>query len=508
MGGHYERGLYNQLMEVQARLEAMEEAHKRDQKEVRYLTGEVKRLGKENQALRAELTAVREENRDIRSENEELRKENALLRQDNERMKRTLSNNSSNSSLPPSGDAGRGKAPNTYNSREKTGKKAGGQKGHPGRHLTRAEVERKIREGIYEHRVEEIGTPGGAYVTRYRLDLDVKTVATEIRIYEDAEGKFQIPEGMGGDVFYGTTIQGIAGYLYSVGVMANDRISEFLNALSGDTLRVSTGSVYGFCQGLGEKCAQIRPVIEEDILNSPKVCTDATTVKTNGVQTYIRNFSTTRSALYEDAEKKNLETLRQMRILKEFAGTLIHDHETALYHFGTGHGECNVHLERYLKKNTEETGNAWSRNMSCFLRGMNHARKEAIAAGRSGFSAECLERYEKRYDEILAAGRKENRKTKGKVARKEENALLNRLEAYKANHLLFLHDFDVPFSNNMSEKDLRICKNRQKMAGGFRNSVGRRMYCDILSFVETVKRRGLNVFQGIAALLIGTPVLA
>ena len=508
MGGHYERDMFKQLMEVQTRLEAMEEAHKKDRKEIAFLTGEVERLREENQILQAELTAVREENRILRAENAELRKENALLRQDNERMKRILSNNSSNSSLPPSGDAGRGKAPNTYNGREKTKKKAGGQKGHPGKHLSRAEVERKIREGLYEHRVEEIGTPGGAYVTRYRLDLKVKTVATEIRIYADADGKYQIPKGMEGEVFYGDTIQGIVGYLYSVDVMANDRIGEFLNALSGGALNISTGSVYGLCQKLGENCAQIRPVIEEDILNSSTVCTDATTIKTNGVQTYIRNFSTDRSALYVDAEKKNLKTLGEMRILKEFTGTLIHDHETALYHFGTGHGECNVHLERYLKKNTEETRNSWSRNMSGFLRGMNHARKKELEAGKSGFSAERLERYEKRYDEILTAGRAENRHTKGRVAKKEEKALLNRLEAYKANYLLFLHDFDVPFSNNMSEKDLRICKNRQKMAGGFRNSVGRRMYCDILSFVETVKRRGLNVFESIAALINGAPVLS
>ena len=81
MGGHYERGLFNQLMEVQARLEAMEEAHKKDRKEIAFLTGEVKSLGKENQALRTELTAVREENRTIRGENTELRKENDLLRQ-------------------------------------------------------------------------------------------------------------------------------------------------------------------------------------------------------------------------------------------------------------------------------------------------------------------------------------------------------------------------------------------------------------------------------------------
>ena len=83
----------------------------------------------------------------------------------------------------------------------------------------------------------------------------------------------------------------------------------------------------------------------------------------------------------------------------------------------------HVHLERYLRKNTEETGNSWSRNMSGFLHGMNHARKEAISVGQSGFFAESLERYEKHYDEILAAGREESQRTKGKVARKEEKAL-------------------------------------------------------------------------------------
>jgi len=57
-------------------------------------------------------------------------------------------------------------------------------------------------------------------------------------------------------------------------------------------------------------------------------------------------------------------------------------------------------------------------------------------------------RYEAEYDEIVANGRKENKKTQGKYARKDENALLNRLEKYKRNHLLFLHDFRIPFSNN------------------------------------------------------------
>ena len=505
MGEEYEKALFEHRKEVEARLEAMKEEHKKDRKEIRTLNAEVRNLRDENERLREKLTQVEEENRVLRAENAALRKESQLLRAENERMKRILNNDSSNTSLPPSTDRP-GKAANRYNGRQKTGKKAGGQPGHPGKHISKAEVEQKIREGVYEHRVEEIGAPGKEYVTRYRLDLEIRVIATEIRIYADENGKYHIPDQMKAEVFYGETIQAIAGHLYSEGVMANDRICDFINSLSGDTLRISTGSVYGFCKGFAEKCAESCEVIEETLLNEETICTDATPVKTNGKQTYIRNFSTEESVLYVSAEKKDLKTMNKMEILKRFTGTLVHDHETAMYRFGTRHGECNVHLLRYLKKNTEETANTWSRDMSGFLHGLNCARKEAIENGGTEFLQEQLERFDQRYDEIVALGREQNKHTRGKIAKKEECALLNRLEKYKINYLLFLHDFTIPFSNNMSERDLRICKNRQKMAGGFRTADGRQMYCAIMSFVQTVKRRGLNILHSISSLMRGTPV--
>ncbi len=145
--------------------------------------------------------------------------------------------------------------------------------------------------------------------------------------------------------------------------------------------------------------------------------------------------------------------------------------------------------------------------MEMFLKGLDHARNELKRRGASAFRPEQLDRFNQRYDELIAAGYEANKSTKGRLARKEEKALLNRLVKYKANHLLFLYDFRVHYSNNMSEKDLRICKNRDKMAGGFRSTSGREMYCRIISFIETVKRRGLNIFQSIISLLQGNPVL-
>lgn len=506
MGGNYEKGLYKQLMDVMERLDSMESECRKSHKEIKSLNTEIKILRNENTRLKEELETVKAQNAVLARENTALREENQLLRNDNERMKRILNNDSSNSSEPPSKDQP-GKAPNTYNSRKPTKKKAGAQTGHRGSGASKADVEKKIRDGVMEHRIKEIGDPQKPYITRYCLDLDIKAVATEVRIHADEAGKYHIPDEYRADVSYGSTIKAVAAFLYSEGVVANDRICAFINSLSGDTLGISTGSIYNFCRGFAESCAGLRPVIEDAILNSREVCTDATVVTTNGVQTYIRNFSTKDYVLYCSCVKKDLKTLGGIKVLKEYAGTLVHDHETAAYHFGTRHGECNVHLQRYLLKNTEETGNTWSHDMGMFLSGMNHARNMQIRKGRHSFTEGQLEKYEGRYDAVIAAGREQNKKTKGRIAKREEKALLNRLEKYKGSHLLFLHDFAVPFSNNMSEKDLRICKNRQKMAGGFRTEKGRQMYCDIMSFVETVKRKKLNIFQSIAALIKGTPVI-
>ena len=145
--------------------------------------------------------------------------------------------------------------------------------------------------------------------------------------------------------------------------------------------------------------------------------------------------------------------------------------------------------------------------MEMLLKGLDHARNELKRHGATAFSREQLGRFSVRYDELISEGYKANKATKGKLAKKEEKKLLNRLVKYKANHLLFLYNFRVHYSNNMSEKDLRICKNRDKMAGGFRNAAGREMYCRIMSFIETVKRRGLNIYRSIMALMEGKPVI-
>lgn len=92
--------------------------------------------------------------------------------------------------------------------------------------------------------------------------------------------------------------------------------------------------------------------------------------------------------------------------------------ETALYHFGTGHTECNVHLLRYLKKNTEDTNHSWSGEMVSLLCSANRERNHQIAQGLEAFSAKERAGFEERYQELIRKGRKQNVETKHSYAKR------------------------------------------------------------------------------------------
>ena len=489
-------------------------------REVEQLTSQVSKLMKHCRQLEDELRQMRAsyitdianlkeahrvEVEGLKARITELEQENTLLKNDNERLKSNARNNSKNSSLPPSSDQKAGKKANEYNGREKSGKKPGGQEGHKGRTLSREYVEEKIREGKFQHKVVDIGDESANYIVRYVLDVKVVPVVTEIRIHANADGKYEVPEGYKSGVTYGDNIKAIAVDLYGEGVVSHDRIAAFIASLTNGEIPLSVGSIYNFCREMAWKGEGSIAQIKEELLNERVIYTDATTIMVNGTQEYIRNQSTHGAVLYSPVEKKNIEALKSTGILGKYSGITVNDHETALYHVGTDTGECNAHLLRYGRKNTEETGNSWSEKLSKHLCDVNGKKKELILKGIHAFSEEYLAEISRKYDEIIMKGKEENSRTSGVQAQKEEKALLNRLVRYKHNHLLFAYDFDVEFTNNMSERDLRKCKNRQKMSGGFRKKSGKAIYCDILSLIETCKRKSIPVFDSIRQIFAGNP---
>ena len=437
------------------------------------------------------------------------------LEQKNEALERAKHNNSKNSSLPPSTDqkpeasdqsrpveqGKTGKAVNTYNQRQKTGRRPGGQKDRKGKTLTKEQAEELLKNKDVIHQVIHVGKDnGGRYIVKYVVDIKVVPVVTEIRIHPDTNSKVVIPPELRSDVTYGLGIKALTVLLFGQHIVAIDRIGELFSTLTGGRIHPSPGSIYKFCQTFSGACEPEIAFIKQKLLASRKMYTDATNVTTNGHRSYIRNFSTAEAVLYVAMQRKTLAELQGIDVLADFTGVLVHDHETALYHFGSGHGECIAHLLRYLIKNTQETGNNWSQALHDLLCAVLHWKHICQSHGMTGFNAEALSLISETYDRIVAEGRRQNLTTDGKIASKEERRLLNRLEKYKDNHLLFAWDFEVEFTNNMSERDLRKCKGRQKMAGGFRTDAGKTLYCRMMSIIETAKRKGEDLLEVIKAI--------
>ena len=113
------------------------------------------------------------------------------------------------------------------------------------------------------------------------------------------------------------------------------------------------------------------------------------------------------------------------------------------------------------------------------------------------FDINSLAMYVKNYDEILEQANKQYQSDYATNAYKdEERRLITRLTEYKNNHLLFMYDFKIPFSNNRAEADIRPAK-RKLNIGIFRSGVGAKYYLQIRSFISTFSKNNRNVFQGI-----------
>jgi hypothetical protein len=93
-----------------------------------------------------------------------------------------------------------------------------------------------------------------------------------------------------------------------------------------------------------------------------------------------------------------------------------------------------------------------------------------------------------------------------KKGSKELN-LLNRLTKYKPDILRFLTSPEIPFDNNRSERAIRMIKVKAKVSGGFRSFSGGQFFCLARSFLETMKKQKIPIFQSIVSVFKGQPLI-
>lgn len=491
--------MFKQLQELMNKCDSLSSEMKilkiEHKKEIKQLKKEFKR--KENK-LNQEIVSLK---KTVTEKDEKI----DILTNEVDRLKSQINKDSDTSSKPPSSDIKPNKK-DIPNNRDKSSKKVGGQVGHKGYHLSKTLVEENINNGNFKHDIKHIGDVKNEFVSKYILDAKFVVTATEYRIHADEHGNFVIPNFLKTDVQYGNEIKSISSFLNVNCNLAFNKIADFVNNATRNTLCIATSSIVNFIKSLSNNSKEILEQIETGILNSSNLNTDNTTSRNSGKNMNVRNYSTKTLTLFKVTKGKAKKDIEETGILPKYTGDLIHDHETLMYNYGTKHAECNVHILRYLKGVFADTSNSWCNKIRCLLLGAKKAREKLIEKGIYTMPQETIERISKRYDEILRLALEQNKLTKNSYFKKEEKKIINRLIKYKSNHLLFLDNFDIPFDNNLSERDLRTIKIKQKVSGCFRSKEGQKAYCDILSIFSTCKKRNINIFDTTRNLFEKIPV--
>lgn len=432
------------------------------------------------------------------------------------RLKAKLNRSPQNSSMPPSASPNVKKT--ICNSREKTNRKPGAQPGHKG-HKRRARVADEV---VYLDplcvcpKCLGLLEPDGDMRTRQLTDLviTVRTVEYVAKGHVCTScGKHSFasfPKPITNEVNFGNTLRAVTTFLYGSCNISKAKTASFIYEATGGELTLSEGSIHNFFTGFSKKAEAAISDIVSEISSSDVVGSDATHTRCDGHQSYIYNFNSKNSAIYKASEKKGLKPLEES-LLKDYQGTIVHDHDMSYYSFGGGHQECNVHILRALKGVCEnEPEVKWAKKMRALLCKANSLCKKARKAGAKRLDDNSMADIEAAFDDIIAVAEGEYATASLLPAkyRPEGIALQKRLKEYKSHHLTFIHDLSVPFDNNRSERDLRCVKNKTKQAGGFRSVPnGEALYCDYLSVAQTAKLREMSVLATVRDIFDGNSAM-
>jgi len=105
--------------------------------------------------------------------------------------------------------------------------------------------------------------------------------------------------------------------------------------------------------------------------------------------------------------------------------------------------------------------------------------------------------------------REESILKKNKRGRNRRTAWLKLLEVFvkkREEIMKFMYREEVPFDNNVAERDLRMIKVKQKISGCFRTKRGGEMFCRIRSYISTIRKQRYNVLNAIERALNGQPI--
>jgi transposase len=473
--------------------------------------------------LKREFSALKAVAETLRGQCERLATENDELRGEVQRLRDQIAKNSRNSSKPPSSDGLNKPKPKSLRPRGQ--RKPGGQDGHKGHTLRMVEKpNRTVPHCVTQ--CEQCGRSlAGQEPDRFerRQVFDIPEPKLEVTEHQ-AEIKTcccghvnhaPFPSEANAPVQYGDRIKSAAVYLKDYQLLPYDRLTEIMTDLFGCP-SFSEGSLANFEADCSMKLEPVDEHIRKLAIAAPVAGFDETGLRANGSLHWLHTVSTEYLTWYFAHRKRGSDAMDAAGVLPKFNGRAVHDFWEAYLKYGCAHAFCNAHLLRELTFLWEQHEQCWAAGMLLHLLEIKETVEAARQRGEAALAPAQLHGFQQKYFELIVEGYDENplrpdppgaRKRRGRRKQSKPRNLLDRFRNHAGEILAFMYDFTVPFDNNLSERDLRMMKLKQKISGTFRTIAGLADFCRIRSYVSTARKNGLSALEALRRLFDGIPFL-
>ena len=406
------------------------------------------------------------------------------------------------------------------NSRKNTGNPRGGVRGHKRTTLQR-HPDNEINDYVPHPFQEDCPSCNGKLIwtgktiEKDETDIEVKLIKRR-HVFEigrcpccGKEVHMPIPNNLKEENQYGSGVQAAALSLMNSCNVPINKAGAFLSGITDNNINPCDGYIAKLQRRAANTLTQFREDLRNLLIAQPILYWDDTVIMIDKARGCLRFYGNEKIAWYAAHLHKNMESIQEDAILEKLSEEtyVMHDHNSINYNkeFIFRNLECNVHLIRDLQKVEQILSHSWATELHELISATIHKRKELMDSGVTEFDKEDIQEFRHRVEQIVEAGRKQNRKDRSKEFGNEEFSLLNRIEKYWTNYFLWVEDFRLPTSDSLSERALRLIKSKMKISGQFYSQTTADHYALIKSYIETCHRNGINEFDALQRLSSGTP---
>jgi transposase len=430
-----------------------------------------------------------------------------------------LAKDSHNSHLPPSSDRF-SRQPKSL--RKKSGKKPGGQEGHPGKTLMFS----PCPDEVIVHPVERCEQCQAdlrqvpASVVERRQVVDVPPTRLLVREHHSEQKQCpqcqqitvaSFPAEVRAPVQYGPRIAAMAVYLVQQQLLPLARACEVMEDLLA--VSMSEGTLCDWIARCARNLADVEQQTKEALIGSCVIHQDETGLYVEGHRQWMHVTCTPTLTHYAVHASRGHAALDAIGILPRFGGTSVHDGWRSYFLYACAHALCLVHLVRELTFLAEEQGLEWAADLKALLLSMKEATDDARKLGLATLHPLEVEDWQAQFVALVAHADATTPTaqappgTKGRAKQSAARNLLDRLIGDQEAVLAFLHRLVVPFDTNQAERDVRMVKVQQKVSGSFRSQAGATAFCRIRGYLSTLRKQGLDLLASLEATLRGHPIL-